>query len=296
MQLFDPNNPNEKKKMIAAAVLGLGAIILLGYLFFGGKSTPSPTRPIATASPTPARNPGTTAQPVETPSEDMSSFQIIDYRPNVPAVYGTGRNIFSYPEPPPVVVKLPPPPSPTPTPPLVISSLTPSSVYARTEAFPMQVMGDKFAPGVQVVVDGRALQTRYLNAQQLATTVTPDLIYNPGSRQIIVRNPNGSLYSNYLNLVVTQPPAPNFNYVGLIGKPRFNDTAVLQDKNNKELHNVQRGDVVGGRFRVSSISSKEVVLVDTSLKVPPYKIPFTTESANSLSRPPPRRNVSDDEP
>jgi hypothetical protein len=50
--------------------------------------------------------------------------------------------------------------------------------------------------------------------------------------------------------MVTQPPAPNFNYVGLIGKPRFNDTAVLQDKNSKELLNVTRGDVVGGRFRV----------------------------------------------
>ena len=30
MQLFDPNNPNEKKKMIAAAALGLAAIIVLG--------------------------------------------------------------------------------------------------------------------------------------------------------------------------------------------------------------------------------------------------------------------------
>jgi len=298
MQLFDPNNPNEKKKMIAAGILGLGAIIILGYLFLGGKSTPSPTRPTATAtaSPTPARNPGTTAQPTETPSEDMSSLQEINYQPNVPAVSGTGRNIFSYPEPTPVPVKLPPPPSPVPTPPLVASSLTPSSVYARTEAFPMQVMGDKFAPGVQVVVDGRPLQTRFLSAQQLATTVTADLIYNPGNRQIVIRNPNGSLYSNSLNLMVTQPPAPNFNYVGLIGKPRFNDTAVLQDKNSKELLNVTRGDVVGGRFRVSSISAKEVVLVDTSLKVPSYKIPFTTESANSMSRPPPRRNVSDDEP
>jgi hypothetical protein len=298
MKLFDPNNPNEKKKMIAAGVLGLGAIIILGYLFFGGKSTPTPssTRPTATASPTPVRNPATAAQPPETASEDMTLFQPIVYNPNVPAVYGSGRNVFAYYEPPPPPVKPPAPPSPVPTPTLIASSLTPSSVYARTEAFPMQVMGDKFAPGVQIVVDGRALQTRFLSAQQLATTVTADLIFNPGSRQILVRNADGSLYSNSLNLIVTQPPAPNFNYVGLIGKPRFNDMAVLQDKNSKELHNVQRGDVVGGRFRVSSISAKEVVLVDTGLKVPPYKIAFTTETANSLSRPPPRRNVSDDEP
>jgi hypothetical protein len=295
MQLFDPNNPNEKKKMIAAAILGLGAIIFLGYLFFGGSSTPAPSRPVATASPTPARNAGT-AQPAETPLDDVSSLQEIKYYPNVAAVSGSDRNIFAFYEPPPPPVKLPSPPPPTPTPPVVASSLSPQSVFARTEAFSLQVMGDKFTPGLNVVVDGRTLQTRFINARQLATTVTADLIFNPGNRQIVVKNADGSLYSNYLNLTVTQPPVPNFNYVGLIGKPRFNDTAVLQDKNNKELHNVVRGDIVGGRFRVTSISEKEVVLVDTSLKIP-YKIGFTTESANSTSRPPPRRNVSsDDEP
>ena len=51
MQLFDPNNPNEKKKMIAAAVLGVVALIVLGYLFLGGGSTKPTNR--ATASPTP---------------------------------------------------------------------------------------------------------------------------------------------------------------------------------------------------------------------------------------------------
>ena len=38
MQLFDPKNPNEKKKLIAAAVLGVIAIVVLGYVFFGGSS------------------------------------------------------------------------------------------------------------------------------------------------------------------------------------------------------------------------------------------------------------------
>ena len=34
MQFFDPKNPNEKKKMIAAAVLALVAIVVLGLRFF----------------------------------------------------------------------------------------------------------------------------------------------------------------------------------------------------------------------------------------------------------------------
>jgi hypothetical protein len=37
---------------------------------------------------------------------------------------------------------------------------------------------------------------------------------------------------------------------------------------------VQRGDVVGGRFRVSSISEREIVLIDTSLRIK-HSIPFS---------------------
>ena len=39
------------------------------------------------------------------------------------------------------------------------------------------------------------------------------------------------------------------------------DTALVQDKNNKNILNVYRGDVLSGRFRVTSISDKELVLI-----------------------------------
>jgi len=177
---------------------------------------------------------------------------------------------------------------------LVANSVSPQSVYARTGDFSLQVMGDKFVPGVNIVIDNRPMQTRYISAQQLATTVSSEMIANPGNRQIVLRNANGSLYSNPVNLMVTPPPLPNYNYVGLIGKPRANDLAVLQDKNSKELLNVQRGDVVGGRFRVNSISDKDVVLVDTNLKIR-HTINFTTETANAPGRPT-RRAPVDEEP
>ena len=295
MQLFDPNNPNEKKKMIAAAVLGLVAIVVLGYLIFGGSSKkPTPPRVTATASPTPART-AREAPPADAIGDDPSMFQPVVYNGTVPAVSEATRNIFAYYEKPIPLPTPPPPPSPTPTPPLTASSLSPQSVYARTGDFSLQVMGEKFNPFVRIIVDGRVMPTRFINAQQVATTVPSDLITNPGNRQIMVKSPDGTLYSNYLNLTVTPPPVPNYSYVGLIGKPRFNDTAVLQDKNSKDFLNVQRGDIVGGRFRVNSISDKEVVLIDTTLKIR-HTITFSTESANSQSRPPTRRNVADDEP
>jgi hypothetical protein len=294
MQLFDPNNPNEKKKMIAAAVLGVAAIAVLGYVFFGGSSTkPTTNNTIAKASPTPTK---TTKDNPDTLTDDLSVYQPVVYNGVVAAGSEADRNIFAYyePTPKPSPVVYIPPPSPTPTPPLTITSLAPSNVYARTADFGLQVMGDKFTPAFHVTIDGRDLPTRFTNAQQLFTTVSATLIANPGVRQVMVRSNDGKLYSNTLNLNVTPPPPPNYNYIGIIGKPRFNDTAVLQDKGSKELVNVQRGDLVGGRFRVSSISEKEIILVDTTLKIR-WPIGFTVDSAtNPQFRPPVR--ASDDEP
>ena len=297
MQLFDPNNPNEKKKIIVAAVLGLVAIAVLGYLFFGGgskKPAPNANQIAARPTPTPTRT-GTIQQPPEMTSDDLAAVQPIVYNATIAAASEADRNIFAYYVPPPPPVKPPPLPSPTPTPPLTVSSVTPTSVYARTSDFSLQVGGDKFTPAVRILIDGRQMQTRFVSAQQVATTVPADLIANPGNRRIEVKNADGSLFSNVGNLVVTPPPVPNYSYIGLIGKPRFNDTVVLQDKNSKDLLNVQRGDVVGGRFRVNSISDKEVVLIDTTLKIR-HTLPFSTESSSNQNRPPIRRPAADDEP
>jgi hypothetical protein len=294
MQLFDPNNPNEKKKMIAAAVLGLAAFLVLGYVFFGGSSTkPATNSTAAKPSPTSTR----IIKEPDAPVDDPSIFQPIVFSGTVPAVSEADRNIFAYYEPPPPVVKVVvlPTPTPTPTPPMTASSLAPSNVYARTDDFTLQVMGDKFTPAVHIAIDGRDLPTRFISAQQLFTTVPAALITNPGSRQVIARNNDGKLYSNTIMLNVTPPPVPNFTYVGIIGKPRFNDTAVLQDKSSKELINVQRGESIGGRFRVISISEKEIVLVDTTLKIR-HTIPFTVDPSNTNPQFRPPVRVSDEEP
>jgi hypothetical protein len=155
-------------------------------------------------------------------------------------------------------------------------------------------MGDKFTPALHITIDGRDMPTRFINAQQLFTTVPAALITNPGARSVLVRSNDGTLYSATLTLNVSPPPLPNYNYIGLIGKPRFNDTAVLQDKSTKDLVNVQRGDLVGGRFRVNSISEKEVVLIDTTLKIR-HTISYTVDAAAGPQFRPPVR-TSDEEP
>src|ERR1700674_1330144 len=97
MQLFDPNNPNEKKKMIAAAVLGVAAIAVLGYVFFGGNSTKTTTNNvIAKASPTPNR---ISKDSPDTVADDPSMFQPVVYNGTVAAASEADRNIFAYYEP-----------------------------------------------------------------------------------------------------------------------------------------------------------------------------------------------------
>ena len=293
MKFFDPNNPNEKKKMIAAGALGLVAIIVLGYVFFGGSSKPASNTIAKGPSPTP-RVGNVISDP---PPDDPSKYTEIIYTGTVPAATEANRNVFAFYEPPPptpkpVIVQTPPP---TPTPPVTASSLSPSNVYARTPAdFTLQVSGDKFTPALHIVMDGRDLPTRFISPQQLFATVSANLISNPGVRQVMVRSNDGQIYSNTITMNVTPPPLPNYNYVGLIGKPHFNDTAVLQDKSNKELQNVQRGDVVGVRFRVVSISEKEVKLIDITLKIT-TTIPFSTDPNSPGPYRPPAR-AADDEP
>ena len=281
--------------MIAAGALGLVAIVVLGYVFFGGSSS----KPIAInnrPSPTPK---AIITQEVGQPQVDDNNSNLtpVVYNPPIPPSSEANRNIFAFyipPSPTPKPLPIPPTPTPTPTPPLTAQSLSPSVVYARTPGdFTLQVSGDKFSPAVKIVIDGREMPTRFVSAQQLFTTVPANFILSPGVREVIVRSSDGRLYSNRITLNVTPAPEPNYNYVGLIGKPRFNDVAVLQDKNSKELLNVQRGDAVGA-FRVVSISEKEVKLIDVKLKIP-HTISFSKDQNPNGPYRPPSRSV-DDEP
>jgi hypothetical protein len=299
MKFFDPNNPNEKKKMIAAAGLGLVALLVLGYVIFGGGSSkPSNnSNSMARTSPTPRPATTTTTSIDEAPTNDCAECKEVVYSGGVPPVSDASRNIFAFyippsPTPTPVHIQTP---TPTPLPPLTANSLSPSNVYARTPTdFTLQVSGDKFTSAVHIFLDGRDLPTRFINAQQLFATVPASFISNPGVKTVVVQTPDRQLYSNPITLNVTQPPVPNYTYVGLIGKPRANDTAVLQDKSNKDLLNVQRGDPVGSRFKVVSISDREVKLIDTALKIT-HTIPFSTDQASGGGYRPPVRTV-DDEP
>jgi hypothetical protein len=289
MAFLEGKTPAERNKLIAAIAFGALALILVGRMFFGGDDTPprgssktgGKAKVTATTGATTA-NGGASSQEAEDPSLQIPREVV--YTPVSYNVPDAGRNIFAFYVPP--VKPTPnaaaivtPPPTPEPTPPLMLSGVSPSSVTARTGDFALQLSGDKFTPQARVYVDGQELPTTFTSAQQLSTTVPAALISAPGARQIVVRTPDNQLYSN--------PTALN---VGILGGSRYNDKAILKNQSN-ELVTVQRGDLVAGRFKVTSISTRAVEFTDAQLQIK-HTLPYVENrgagGANNPGSPSPR--------
>jgi len=293
---------NDQKKLILAIGLGIAAIIALWWTLFGfgGKSTPK-----SNAARVPAASPSPDIRSQRTKTGGDADLTPDDLRPinypgSSPVVPEARRNVFAFYVPPPPAPSPPPPPqTPTPTPPVLLAAISPSNVFAGTADFSLDVTGDKFTPAVHVVIDGRELPTRYRSPQQLSATVSAAMIATAGQRQVIAKTSDGKLYSTSATLIVTAPPKPNYTYIGIIGKPRhIGDTALLQEKASKEILSVQRGDVLSGRFRVTSISERELVLVDTNLMIK-HTLSLTNEGERGAfpqGRPTPRVASEDDDP
>lgn len=305
MALFEGKTPAERNKTIAALVLGGLALLLVVRMLSSGSSNTNKAQTNAKGRQTGAR---TTRTPLPNPAatnEPDPSLVVptpININFTQPAVPAPGRNIFAFYVPPPPTVKPSPtitllPPTPEPTPPLLLAGLSPSNVMARTGEFTLQVSGDKFTPQSRVYIDGQETPTRFSGAQQLSAEVPATLITVAGTRRVEVRTPDGVLFSNPSTLNVAQPPAPSYTFVGVLVKPGGNDVAILKDPKG-DLLNVQRGDLLGGRFRVTSISPRTVEFTDAQLKIK-HTLSFVVAGAtasgfNAPPRPTPARE--DDEP
>ena len=312
MALFEGKTPAERNKLIAALALPLLALILIFYMF-SGPSRPAPTTTANNNSnakrPAGARPTTAQQQAPDAAEAEESAADVVPINCCPEPFFGgdAGRNIFAFyvkPPPPPAPVPTVPTPTPAPPPPWMLAGLTPQSVFARTAGFTLQVTGDKFGPGARVYVGGQELPTQYKSMQQLSANIPASLISSPGARQVQVKTPDGSLYSNEATLNVMQPPAPTYTFVGFLKRPRPSaSTAVLKDAKG-ELYSVRQGDLVEGRFRVTDISEKGVEVVDKDLSIK-HTMPFvdargTTgvpgRAPGSIQPPPPAAEDGDDEP
>jgi hypothetical protein len=309
MALFEGKTSSERNKMIAAIVLPLIALIFVVRMLFFGSSGPATTATNANSNSRSqqARNRQTQSQqnqpaPTSTPEEESALTPII-FEPVSYEGPDAGRNIFAFyvkPTPTPPPLNAAPPPTPTPTPPILLASLAPQSVFARTSGFALQLTGDKFGPADRAYINGQELPTQYRSIQQLVAQVPASAIANSGMQQVVVHTPDGKLYSNPQTLNVMQPPAPTYTYIGLLKRARSN-TAVLKDQRG-ELYSVREGDIVEGRFRVTQINEHGVDVVDKDLNIK-HTLPFVTAasgSGNTPGRPgsiqPPPPAAEDEEP
>ncbi|HEV2862791.1 MAG TPA: hypothetical protein VGX48_17375 [Pyrinomonadaceae bacterium] len=306
MALFEGKTPAERNKMIAAMVLPALAFIFVLRMLFGGSdpARPAPKNANTKARPSPTRAANAAKDEEAAAAEAYQLMREVTYvRPEF-AGGEAGRNIFAFyvrpvPTPGAAVAPSVAPATPTPTPPILLATLTPQSVFAGTAGFTLQLAGDKFDPAARVYLDNQEMPTQYRSPQQLSANVPAASIAGQGQRQILVRTPDGQLYSNAQVLNVMQPPQPTYTYVGLLKHPKLN-TAVLKDQRG-ELHSVREGDLVEGRFRVVSINDKAVQLVDKDLNVKhsmsfveSRNSPQTGRVPGSVQPPPP--NTDDDEP
>ncbi len=146
------------------------------------------------------------------------------------------------------------------------------------------------------------MPTQYKSMQQLSANVPASAIGGPGQRSVVVRTPDGQLFSNPATINVMQPPAPTYTYVGFLKRQRVN-TAVLKDAKG-ELYSVRQGDLVEGRFRVAEISDRGVEVVDKDLNIK-HTMPFVDARGLAGSapgrvpgsiQPPPPDPEGDEEP
>ncbi|MCA1815158.1 MAG: hypothetical protein LC746_01890 [Acidobacteria bacterium] len=277
MELFKGKTPAERNKMIAALVLPLIALVLVLRMFFASdKPAPAVRTPRGQrGTPTQTATGTTTGVAPDGDSIDMPS----EVPPIVPASYApdAARNIFAFYVAPTPKVAAPtetPTPTPTPPPPLTLGSVQPANVFARTADFTLEVTGDKFTPQTRVYVEGQEMPTTFRGPQQLSAKIPAALIQAPGARVVLVHTPDGALYSNPATVNVMPPPTPQFTFIGILGSKRYADKAILKPTAGNELVTVQRGDIVGGRFKVTSISERSVDFMDTQLNIK-HSLPYT---------------------
>ncbi len=295
MKIFEGKSPEERNKIIAAIVLGILAVISLGYTFSGMFFPSRKTSVTVNVSPTPTPTVRTASQNPNLPSQQEMDFAYtttpVVYNPGTFNAPDAGRNIFAFVEPgkptpySPTPTPLPKPPTPPPPPPepdFFVAYATPQSVYAGSKGFPLQISGDRFTPDSLILFNGNQLPTNYISPQSLSTQIADGLIAFAGTRNITVITPDGK-FSNMITLNVQEPPKPQFKYIGMIArKLSNNDMAYFEEPGKEKPFGARLNDVVVNRFRLRSISAEEVIFEDVNLGFR-HKLPLTRPAAGQTA-------------
>lgn len=294
MELFAGKTLAERNKIIIAIVLGVLALIAL-YMAFG----PSFRGKAVSVTPLPSPSKQLTADEQKTQfSLPPQKVQDLVYS-TVPVVYNgasggapdTGRNIFAFYEPPPPTpysptpFPTPEPPKPTPTPLIQLAYVMPQNVYAGSGNFRLEVNGDKFTPDTKIYFNQSQMPTSFVSAQKITADIPAALIAGEGPKAVIVQSLDGKAYSNQVLFNVQAPPKPQFTYIGMIARKRYNnDTAYFMESGKQLPTSARLNDIVGGRFRLMSIAAEKTIVEDVNLGFR-YDLPIVKATEVSSTSP-----------
>lgn len=278
-----PEQKQKSKETRNKLLLGVLLLLLVGvvyYQFFTESDGPNPTPRAAsgaartTPSSTPPRPTGGTPAPIISQPLDLASMVRGGQSSG-----GTGRNIFIYPTPTPPPPPPPPSPIPSPTPwPIPVFSLNPGGVFARTADFALTVFGEKMPQDAQGFINERAYPTNFVNATQIRINVPAEAIRAPGNLTVKVRSKSDpALESNPIPLQVNAPPEPPYKYIGIITLKNIPKAVLATQGDDNDVYNVKKGDVVGGKWRITNITPKRVEIEDIGIKVS-HIINYTLET------------------
>lgn len=284
----------DRNKLIAAIVLGILAVFALYFAFGRGMFTSSTSSAKVTPTPRPSPTPGDNKFAL--PSKEEQEFNDvtvpISYTPGASYAPDPGRNIFAFFEPPPpcppsecpTPTPKPPeikPPAPTPTPWFVAGFTQPQSVYAGSQGFRLEINGDRFTPDSRIYFNQTEMPTTFVNSQRVVTDIPASMIVAQGNAQIIVQTPDGVKNSNPISLTIMAPPRPTVQYIGLVGRKRYNnDTAYFQEANKPTPFSARLNDIVEKRFRLINISPQEVIFEDVDFKFK-HRVPIVKATASA---------------
>lgn len=165
------------------------------------------------------------------------------------------------------------PPSPT------IRAMTPSSAQSGGPDFTLLVNGTGFSSSAVVQWNGAERATTLVNATQLTATITAADRSQPGSVQVTVRNPGGTV-SNAATFTVTPAPAPGTGVLMMIsvaadGSPGNGNTYTLPAMSADGRYVAFSSDstnLVSG----SATGFSDIYVRDTCINAPVGCSPITT--------------------
>lgn len=200
-----------------------------------------------------------------------------------------GRNLFDYPPPPP-----PEPVKPPPPPTIVLNSVSPTSVYARTKPFEVVVRGSNFSLDMRLYLNGNPnfAQTILVSNSEIKALVPQSAFERPGRLRFELKVPGQELsfFSKPLEITVLEPEDPNrlFKIIGHFTDPKGNPATVLAknggNQNNPETTIAKVDDTIFSKWKVIAINKGTMELEDVvQAKGVRWPVKMKEETATGVS-------------